>query len=275
MFSLRILTMALAGTGLAATPAQAQGLLGGAAGAGDCLCSAVSGLLGGVNGPAGHGIGGVAGSITGSVSKTLDVTANRSIDRRNGNVGAGAGLAGTVHSVANGNLGANGLGRSVGLAGSIDNGASIDKTVGIAVQGVGTNHVRSLAGQASGTAKAAASKAISVTRGPGNGAGVSGTLDAAVSKTLSVTGGNGAGAVSGTLDAMASKTLNVTGNGSPAGNQSNGKDSSKGGKGNQAGTASGSASPHQPTASSSGRQASRGKAVGNYPREDPRPYRER
>ena len=279
MLTLRLFAIALAGTGLAAVPAQAQGLLGGVAGAGDCLCSAVSGLLGGAHSPASHGLGGVTGSITGSVSKALDVTASRSIDRRNGNVGAGAGLAGTVHSVASGTLGAEGLGRSVGLAGDVDNGASINKTVGLSLQGVGTNHARSLAGQVSGTASTVASKALSVTR-QGNGAGVNGTLDAAVSKTLSVTGGNGAGAINGTLDAMAGKTLNITRTGSANGNQASGKQSSKGGNGQksggEAGAAPASASSGQAQqASSSKRQASRQTSAGNYPREDPRPYRER
>ena len=82
MFNPKFLVVALAGTAMAAMPAQAQ-LLGGSGGLGGM----VSGTLGN---------GSVVGSVTGSVNKTLDVTVERSVNPRSGHAGANAGLAGSM-----------------------------------------------------------------------------------------------------------------------------------------------------------------------------------
>jgi len=217
MFKFRILTIALAGTALAAAPAQAGGLLGGA---GDCLCQAVGGLIGG--GAPGGGLlgnGSVVGNVTGSISNGVNgaLSVDKSFDRRNGSASANAGLAGTVHSVANAAVGAEGLGKSIGLAGSSTTDGAISKQVGLAVQGVGTDHARGPAGSVSGTANAAVNQTLAVTREHGTGSGsgsVNGTLNGTVNKTLAVTKGHGAGSgggsASGTLNGAVNKTLAVT-----------------------------------------------------------------
>jgi hypothetical protein len=73
MHNMKFLVLALGSTALAAVPAQADGLLGGSAG--NCLCQAVGGLLGGgqiANPPSRHttGKGSIVGNVTGSVSKS-------------------------------------------------------------------------------------------------------------------------------------------------------------------------------------------------------------
>jgi hypothetical protein len=168
MYSSRFIMVALAGTALAATPAAAGGLLGG--GTTGCLCNAVGGVLRGApsgspsagNVPSTHRSVGAAAS--GSVSKSLNITLTRSIDRHNGSIGMGAGLAGTVNSVAGATVRANGVTRTIGLAGS----ASSHNQAALSVQGIGTNHARSLAG----TVKTTTRDVLGKVHGGGNGNGV-------------------------------------------------------------------------------------------------------
>ena len=203
--------LALAGPLLAAVPAQAQ-LLGGA---GDCLCQAVGGLLGGAPGGGLLGNGPIVGNVTGSVTKTLDVAVTRSIDSRGGSASANAGITGSVSSVANAAVGANGLGKSIGLAGSSSTHSSANQQAGIGIAGVGTNHVGSLAGQVGGAASAVVTK----THGGevGNGS-LTGTLNAATSNALAVTkshGGSGhqggsSSSIVGTLNSASNAAVNLT-----------------------------------------------------------------
>ena len=189
MFKTRFIIFALAGSALAAVPAQAQ-LLGG--NAGQCLCQAVGGLLGGGPGGGLIGNGSIVGNVTGSINKTLDVTVSRSFDRRTGSASANAGLAGTVHSVANATVGANGLGKSIGLAGSSSTDASANKQAGIGITGVGTNHAKSLAGQVSGTANAVVSKTHGSPDGQGGSKSLTGSLASTTNGVLAITKSRGA-----------------------------------------------------------------------------------
>ena len=141
MFSTKQIALALGGTALAAVPAQAGGLLGG--GGGNCLCQAVGGLLGnapniGKPSSGTSGRGSIVGNVSGSVSKSLNLTAKRSISRRNGSFGGHAGLAGTVNGLAGAIVKVNGISKSVGLAGSATGSAQWTQ------RGAGTGAVRSL-----------------------------------------------------------------------------------------------------------------------------------
>jgi hypothetical protein len=210
------LMLALAGSALPAVPAQAQ-LLGGLGGGGDCLCQAVSGVLGSVGSPNGGliGNGSIVGSVTGSVNKALDVTVNRSIDPRGGSGSANAGIAGSVSGVANAAVGANGLGKSIGLAGSSSTDASANKNAGLSVSGIGTNHAKSLAGQAGGAATAIIGKAHG--EGQGASSSLTGAAHAATNNALSVTkshggsgGEGGSKSLTGTLNSASNGAVNLT-----------------------------------------------------------------
>jgi hypothetical protein len=133
--------------------------------------------------------GSIAASVSNSVSGALGVTAARSIDRRNGTVAGNVGLAGTVSSVTNATVGASGLGRSVGLAGSSSTSGSVNKQVGIGLTGVGTNHARSLAGRVAGTANALAGQSRGIAQG--SGASLAGTVNGMANATLAKTHGGG------------------------------------------------------------------------------------
>ena len=153
------------------------------------------------------GNGSIVGNVSGSLNKTLDVTVNRSVNPRSGHASANAGIAGSVNSVANATIGADGLGKSIGLAGSSSTDGSISKQVGLTADG---SHAHSIADQVQGTAHAAVSKTLSLTKeGAGHGGGsVNGTLDAAVSKTLSITHGNGGNGAGGSIDGTLGGTVN-------------------------------------------------------------------
>lgn len=171
----QFIAMALTGTALAATPASA-GVLGG--GAANCLCQAVQGLTVGtpakatsiVRGTRGigqaglvrvgpHAGGTIGGNVTSSVKSSLSLSVDRSVDRRSGNMKASAGLIGKVHGGAVGAANFNGPGRSVGLAGRSSTQGSINSGAGLAVTGLGTNHAHGLAGNVGGTVNAVHGKA--------------------------------------------------------------------------------------------------------------------
>src|SRR4030095_9815522 len=93
----------------------------------------IGGLTGTISRTAGSGMsrqGSITGSVSNSVSGALGGTSGRSIDRRNGTVAGNVGLAGTISSVTNATVGANGLGKSVGLAGRSSNSRSVKQQAG-------------------------------------------------------------------------------------------------------------------------------------------------
>jgi len=161
----QFIAMALAGTALAAVPANAGGLLGG--GASNCLCQAAPRLSGsssstkatangrGIRGARQPGMisGGprgsraINGNVTSSVNSALNLTVVRSIDRRSGHMGANTGLAGKVSNDTGGAVNLIGAGRSLSLAGKSSTRASPNKRVGLTVTGLGTNHAHGLAGK--------------------------------------------------------------------------------------------------------------------------------
>lgn len=233
MAIIRILAIALAGSSLAAVPAQAGSLLGG--GAVGCLCNAVGGLLGSgvpsvpsignpgstvsgvVNRATGSGLsrnGSISANVSNSVNGALGVTTSRSIDRRHGAVNGNVGLAGTVSSVSNAALGAQGLGKNVGLAGSSSTSGSINKQIGLGLNGVGTNHVHSLAGQVAGSVGAVVSKTHST--GPGTQGSLTATVNSAANAALAVTKSHGGSAGGQPGSSSLTATLGNTANGALA-----------------------------------------------------------
>jgi hypothetical protein len=237
----RIMAIALASSSLAAAPADAGGLLGG--GAANCLCNAVGGVLGsgapgaphigspgGLIRGTGSGLsrqGSIAGSVSNSVNGTLGVTTSRSINRRNGQVNGNVGLAGTVSNVTNATLGAQGLGRSVGLAGSSSTNGSVNKQVGVGLAGIGTNQLRSVAGHAAGSVNAVIGSSRDMAQGGSASlAGtVNGTANAVLAKSHGGDQGSGSQSLSGTLSSTSNGALAITkshggsGNSSGAGNE--------------------------------------------------------
>jgi len=161
----QFIAMALAGTALAAVPANAGGLLGG--GAANCLCQAAP-RLSDSSSPAkatanGRGIRGarqpgmvsvgprgsraINGNVTSSVNSALNLTVVRSNDRRSGHMGANTGLAGKVSNDSGRAVNLIGAGRSLGLAGKSSTHASANKRIGLTVTGLGSNHAHGLAGK--------------------------------------------------------------------------------------------------------------------------------
>src|SRR5262245_25260256 len=131
MLNSKILAIALAGSALAAVPAQAGGLLGGGSGG---LNVVPSGALGSAN-----------CLCEASRSATGLVTNNSNILRATTSGHRRASVAGSVSSVSNAVVGVNGAGRSIGLAGSSSTGASISKQIRLG--GLGHGRAIGLAGQ--------------------------------------------------------------------------------------------------------------------------------
>jgi hypothetical protein len=145
----QFLAVALAGTALVAVPALAGGPTSGA------KQRAATGLLA----PTAHGVAlpttrssrvvnnrTIRADVTGSVSKAVGLTVNRSADRRRGSARTAIGLAGKVDGASSASVGANGVGKSVGLAGRV----STDQRAVLNVRGLGA-HNRALAGTVHGT----------------------------------------------------------------------------------------------------------------------------
>lgn len=207
MFRTRIIAITLASTVLAAAPAHAGGLLGG---------SGLGGLISGPTnaadcGPAGVNGVSAAGRATGSVNGALGVTANRTGSGRHSQINVG--LAGSVNSVANAAAGANGLGRSVSLAGSSSTHAAVNKQAGVGLAGVSGNRGIGLAGKVNHATGAA----LAVTRGTGNAGSsrsVNATLDTATNAALAATKSHGNvgndRSVKATLDSATNVALGVT-----------------------------------------------------------------
>ena len=177
MSHIRILAIALASSSLVAVPAEAGGLLGG--NAANCLCQAVNSVVGRAPtlGNGGNVIGRLNrtsgqrlprhGPIANSVNGSLGVTSSRAIDLRNGRVNGSVGLAGTVRSVTKATVTTHALGKNIGLAGHSSAQGSVTKQFAVGLNGLGTNHGRSLAGRVSTSVKALAHKPSS---NPGSGA---------------------------------------------------------------------------------------------------------
>ena len=214
-------------------------------------------LGGGSHGGGLIGNGSIVGTVTGSINKTLDVTVSRSFDRRTGSVSANAGLAGTVHSVANATVGANGLGKGIGLAGSSSTDASANKQAGIGITGVGTNHAKSLAGQVSGTANAVVSKTHGSPDGQGGSKSLTGSLASTANGALAITNSSGQGggkSITGTVGSATQGALALT-----KSHGSDGQDGSKSLTGSLASTTNGALAITKTHGPSGGQSSSGGK----------------
>ncbi|MDV3258253.1 MAG: hypothetical protein LOX97_10840 [Sphingomonas sp.] len=200
----RYLMLAVTASALAAAPAHAGGLLGG-----------------GLTAPV-IGNGSIVGNVTGSVGKSLELTTSRSIDPRGGS-NITAGVAGSVSSVAGAAAGANGLGQSIGLAGSSSTNASAEKEAGIGVPGIGATPVRALAGNVRGAANGSGSAlagagssaaAVAGSAGAMIGATAAGAMTSGQQVSAFPGGISGSGSLAGTVSSAANGMVSA---GSPVG----------------------------------------------------------
>lgn len=190
----------LAGTALAlfAAPAQAQ-LLGGSGGIGGGLGGTIGGTLGGA-GSAGQ-MGGIDSVTRGTLDGSAAGSGSVRADRRTGQVGAngsgsGSGNAGigTVLDTPASALGANGA-----ASGSASGSGSAS------AQLIGTDHVRSTAGQVAGTARGTAQGAAGTAMGAaGSAQDLAGSAQGSASGALAGSGSFGSAplAAAGSLAAQ-------------------------------------------------------------------------